>query len=336
MKKRISAILAVMMCFSLLTACRGSTPTPAPVPTPDASKEPAVSSTTVTWPTAPLQVIASGPAGGSIDTGARMLAQYLEKEIDQAIVINADASIPQVTAAYEAAPDGNSVLFTMGHFLIFNALGSIPFGLEDMQPCAIISEDVTFGLWVNANSPYNTLEDLVSAMKEKPGEISVGMLTSSYIHLASAAMLEAMGCEALLVDVGGDAARVTALVGNQVDACIIPFAPAKPYAESGDLRCLAIMNEQGKEVLPDAKTFVDLGYDFDFPTNHSAIYFPKGTDMKIVEEANAKIISALNNPEYQSKLAGNGCKPVLLDVAGTTAFLEDANEAFQAIAGAIK
>jgi len=337
MKKHLSLLLACAMLLSLLAGCAGSTPPSGQSTSSSSSSKSSASSeqdsTSVTpsvqWPTAPLQVIASGSAGGSIDTGARMLAQYLEQNIDQTIVINADKSIPQINAAREASNDGNTVLFTMGHFLIYSALDAIDFGLEDMQPCAIISEDVTFGLWVNANTPYETLDDLVAAMQAQPGGLTVGMLTSSYIHLASLAMLDALDCEALLVDVGGDADRVTALMGNQVDACIVPYAAAKPYAESGDLRCLAILSA-------DAKTFADLGYDFDFPTNHSALYFPKGTDMAIVERANEIVRQTLQIPEYQEKLAANGCKPGTLDVEETTKFLQQADQVFTSIADEIK
>ncbi|MBN9279871.1 MAG: tripartite tricarboxylate transporter substrate binding protein, partial [Hyphomicrobium sp.] len=143
------------------------------------------------YPTRPINMIVSFPAGGSTDIGARVVAGLAEKILGQPIVVvNRGGAGGQVgwTELARAKPDGytigflnlpatNTTILDPERQAIFNEGSFTPIANQVLDPGVI---------WVAANSPYKTLKDLLYAAKAKPGTIraaTTGILSDAHLAI---------------------------------------------------------------------------------------------------------------------------------------------------------
>lgn len=313
MKKRVlCALLTALMALNLAACGPSNDPDSASKsndPQAASGKDGAGSQSAASeihWPEGSITLNCGGKAGGSTDLVSRVFAEYLSKEIGVPVVVtNADA-IPQIQATHDADADGYTMLTSaMGSFL-YGKVGSMEFGIEEMTPIAVISEDGTFGLWTHSDVPYTDIPSFVEYMKAHPGEVNIGMKTGTSTHLEVAGFLKAAGCEANVVDAGGDADRVTALLGKQIDVTVEPYGTMKSYLEEGEAICLGIFPAERAKLAPDLPTIREQGVDFDFPTNFQALIFPADMDPDLVEVISQACQKVEANTDYQKALNDMG------------------------------
>ena len=132
-----------------------------------------------TYPTRPIKLIVPWPAGGGVDTAARMIAEPLAQRLGQPIVVDnrpgAAGNIGTAVAAHEK-PDGYTLLMASlspnsvnPH--LYSNLGFEP--IKDFAPIALVYTVPSF-LVVPATSPANTAQELVALAKASPGKLNFG------------------------------------------------------------------------------------------------------------------------------------------------------------------
>jgi tripartite-type tricarboxylate transporter receptor subunit TctC len=327
MKKRVLCAFLTAIMVLTLAACgpgNNSNSTSSGNDSQASSSKGGTQPDEINWPEGSITLNCGGKAGGSTDLVSRVFAEYLSKEIGVPVVVtNADA-IPQIQATHDADADGYTMLTSaMGSFL-YGKVGSMEFGIEEMTPIAIISEDGTFGLWAHNGVPYTDIPSFVEYMKAHPDEVNIGMKTGTSTHLEVAGFLKAVGCEANVVDAGGDADRVTALLGKQIDVTVEPYGTMKSYLEDGEAVCLGIFPAERAKLAPDLPTIREQGVDFDFPTNFQALIFPADMDPDLVEVISHACQKVEANADYQKALNDMG-------VEVTPRTTEEAQAYFQAV-----
>jgi tripartite-type tricarboxylate transporter receptor subunit TctC len=256
------------------------------------------------WPQRPIQIIVPYGAGGDSDFNARLYAKYLEAHLGKALaVVNVTGGGGSIAArrAKDARPDGYTVFFGNGGFEIGHTLGLTDFGFEAFEVAAIAARESGHYIAVHASSPWKTLTDLVDDSKKTPGKISIAASIGGASYLA-AALLNKNGAALNIVDHGGSATRVTALLGRHVDAVPTPMVTVRDYIKNGDMRVLATMAPKRSRFVPDIPTFMELGY----PAEYQFCFyfmFPKGTPQAIVNKfAEAAEKVATTNTEYADAL----------------------------------
>ena len=184
MKKLLAVFLMAALVLSLVACSGASTQQDAKTQTAttdntNAAKAETQNTNAVKWPEGALTLNCGGKAGGSTDLVSRAFAEYLGKELGVPVVVTNGDAIPQIQATHDAQADGYTMLTSaMGSFL-YGKVGSMTFGIEEMTPVAVISEDGTFGLWTYGGAAYQTVGELVEYMKAHPGEVNIGMKTGT-------------------------------------------------------------------------------------------------------------------------------------------------------------
>lgn len=333
MKRRTGLAMAMLLAALSVTGCGGNTSKeePAAEQKTEAAaqadgEEKSGGSDEVQWPTGAITINVTGKAGGSTDLVTRTFADYYSKVLGVPVVITNDDGILQFQNTHDAKPDGYTMCVGATGFLVYGYTGTLDFGLEGYDPISLISRDETFGLWVTKESGFQTLDDLVNYMKENPGKVNFGIKTATSVHLEAVGFLKAAGCEANVVDAGGDAERVTALLGGQIDVTIEPLGSMKGYLDEGQAICLGTFQKESCELSPDIPTVYSQGYDFTFPANFQALMLPPGVDPAIVEKASAAALEVLQNPEYEAAINAMGAIVVPEDYEQTNDYLKKANE----------
>jgi tripartite-type tricarboxylate transporter receptor subunit TctC len=265
------------------------------------------------FPNKPVQLMVAYPAGGSTDVGARIVASIAEKALGQPIVVvNKGGAGGQVgwTEMVRQRPDGyyigyinlpatNTVILDPDRRAIFSEKDFAPIINQVLDPGVI---------WVRADSPYKTVQDLIDGAKKAPNTIrtaTTGILSDD--HLAILMTEEAApGAIFRLVHLEGGAAQLKEIMAGNIDAAFDNVGSITTRVKSGEVRALAVMDEVRSKFLPDVPTMKELGYPTVVSNSTRGIAGPKGMPEPIVSKLRDVLKKAMDDPDHVSKLENQG------------------------------
>ncbi|MCG1013085.1 tripartite tricarboxylate transporter substrate binding protein [Tepidanaerobacter sp. GT38] len=329
-EKIISVVVVFMLMCSLIVGC-GQTEEKAEAPTteqPNTEQQ----SDSFDYPNKPIEVVVPFKAGGDTDFHARTYAKYLEPILGVPVVVinvdgaNGSAGTIQVR---DSNPDGYTALFFHDSMLMNKIVGVTDFAHEafDIRATGIL--DKSYILAVNANSPYQSLEDLINYAKDNPGQIKYASSIGGYTYYVGRKIEELAGVDFNIVDAGGGADRNAALLAQKIDINVNPYGVMKPYIDSGDFRVLAVFSEERSSLFPDVPTAKEQGYDI-LAQRAYFLAFPKGTDPRIIEKVSDAMGQVAEMPEYAEDIAKAYCvEPAYMNTADTQDYLDNAMKEFE-------
>jgi len=263
------------------------------------------------WPDRPIKFIMTAPAGSSIDTLGRTIAEKLSPLLGQPVVVENKPAAGGTVAAAEvarAAPDGYTMLLGYPGPLAFSPLlQKLPYDVQkDFAPVITTSNQPSV-LAVNAALPVKTLAELVAYAKANPGKVnyaSVGNGSSS--HLTMELLKSAAGFDALHVPFNGSPPAVTATIQNETQMMFAVMQPLQPQIQAGKLRAIAVTTAKRFPLLPDLPTIAESGYPGFEALAWNGIVVPAATPKAIVAKLNADINGILKDPEVLQKMHAQG------------------------------
>ncbi len=220
-------------------------------------------------------------------------------------------SIIGTEAVARAEPDGNTLLINAPYLLIGPQVRKVNYDpLTSFEPvCYLVSSPGI--IVVNAQSPYRTLDDFLSAARAKPGNLtlaSVGPATAQ--HIGFERLKRAADVDITYVPFGGGAPAIDALLGNHVSAVFAEYAPLAAHIKAGTLRALATSSRTRIEPLPDLPTVAESGYpDFEVDLWWS-LFAPAKTPQNVVRQLADRFTAAMQVPVVKAKLVEEGFSPV--------------------------
>ena len=258
------------------------------------------------WPEKPINLIVAYSPGGGTDVTARTLQPMLEAELGQSVVVvNRPGAGGEVghTAIAQAQADGYTIgILNIPPMLTIPITRDAAFTADDFIPVAGLVRDPS-ALSVHANSPFQTLDELVAFAKENPGAVTVGTTgVGTDDHLAMRYFADAAGIKLTHVPFAGGGPARTALIGGHVSAAALNLGEALPAAKDGRVRILAQFSDAVSEFAPDVPTAASLGYDVQM-LSERGIGMPAGVDPAIVEKLAAAIGRVTANAEFGKRNA---------------------------------
>jgi tripartite-type tricarboxylate transporter receptor subunit TctC len=215
------------------------------------------------YPERPIHLyIGSNPAG-STDMLGRVLAQSLETQLGQPVVVhNRTGAGGSVMAAQlkNAAPDGYSLGFTISHAFTGNPIvtpAAASYGVGDFTHLASVSKGQC-GLVTSTASPYKTLADLVTAAKH--GERPIFASQSPLTRIVADYIAKVAGVKFRVISVQGGGETMQAILGAHADFAF-SGGPHIDYVAAGKMRVLASVENERLATEPDVPTLAELGYD---------------------------------------------------------------------------
>lgn len=210
-----------------------------------------------TYPNGPINIVVGFPPGGTDDTGARRIAPMLEELLKSPVVVDSRPGAGMQIALEQtwAQPhDGQTVLWMNQQYLsaIEAVDKEIPYGTDQWVWLEMLQNDPVV-IVVNAKSPWNSFDAFVEDMRARPDKITVGLLVGSVQVLACKRLLEGiLDVKFREVPQTSGAAMRTAVVGGHLDATCTNAS--ETYALGKDVRTLAVFNDAGTPLLPEAQT----------------------------------------------------------------------------------
>ena len=199
--------------------------------------------------TRPLHLIIPFAPGGAQDVIGRYLGERLAARSGITVVVENKAGAGGLIAAEtvgRAAPDGNTLLLaTGGAISIAPHLKKLPYDpIKDFAPVALIG-DTPMTLAVRAQSPYQTVADVLSDAKARPGEVTFASTGSGTVsHLTGELLAQAAGIKLVHVPYRGASPALTDLLGGQVALMVTSVASIDPMVNDGKARVLATFTPQ--------------------------------------------------------------------------------------------
>jgi tripartite-type tricarboxylate transporter receptor subunit TctC len=268
------------------------------------------------FPDRPVTIIVPWAAGGGADTVTRYVAQGLEQELGVPVnVVNrtGGGGLTGHTAIATASPDGYTLGVASPEISFYKALGLgelTPDSLDLFSRVALIPA----GLTVKADSPWTTLDSLISDLKAKPKGTftSSGTGTGGSWHIALGGLLKAAGLEVdrvRWVPSQGGAPALQDLAAGGITMFTGSPVEAKAMLDAGRARTLAIMADERSGSFPGVPTLKENKIDWTYQ-NWFALVAPKG----VPADRRAKLADALKRAmaraDVQDGLKGRGIQPV--------------------------
>jgi len=255
------------------------------------------------YPEQPVTIIVPYSPGGSTDTQVRLIAEVLEDELGQSIVIRnttgAGGAIGMAEAA-DAEPDGYTLGIYNTNTEVLQATGNAEFRSEDLVPVALFGQGY-LTVAARGDGAFKSLRDVKEAAAASPGEVSVAMGRGSLAQFVAVLLEERLGEDLALVNVGSGAQKKAAVLGGHEDTLIEPAASLVDLHEAGELRILALFAPERSEELPDVPTAKEQGVDL-VAAQALGLFAPPGTPADRVQVLAAAVKAVEDNPEVFNRL----------------------------------
>jgi len=258
------------------------------------------------YPSRPVRMIVAFPAGGTLDTLARIVAQKLGEQWGQSVVVEnrpgAGGNIGAVAAA-RAAPDGYTLHFGAQSLAVNATIAPMPGfdPVKDFAPIALIAtaQDV---LMVPPNSPVHSVRELIDYAKARPGQLDYATLgPGTSAHLATVMFSDLVGIKMQHVPYSALSQAVADVMAGRVFVFIPTLAGHLGNIKSGKIQALAVSGSVRADELPDVPTFREVGVPFVEETSWYGIYAPRGTPAAVISKVNADVARILESPDMKQR-----------------------------------
>ena len=277
------------------------------------------------WPARPVKLIVPFPPGGLIDNMARLIGPRLASELGQSVVIEnkpgAGGSLGAAEAA-RASADGYTLLMASPPLTIAPALFSnLPYRPEQIVPVALIGR-VPNVLLVNPASGINSVADLLTRAKAKPGQMnyaSNGNGTS--LHLSAELLKASSGAFVTHIPYRGAAAAITAVIAGEVDMTFENLPSVLGQINGGRVKALAVTTRQRSKALPNVPTLAESGFpDFDVSAYYG-VAAPAGVPADISAKLEAALSKVAADPAIISPMERAGASVGFVDARAAATFM---------------
>ena len=263
------------------------------------------------WPTKPISLVVTYPAGGGADTMARLIAPKLGAALGQPVIIeNKPGASGQIgaSAVAKAAPDGYTLMLDASSFAVNPALfAKLPYDSDKaFKPIGVIALFPNV-LLVNPNVAATSVNELVVLAKAKKNAISYASSgNGSAQHLAGAMFESAAGVDMLHVPYKGGAPALNDVIGGQVPVFFGNLASTLQHVQAGKLKPLAVTSAKRSAILPNVPTMAEAGVAGYEVYEWNALFAPTGTPDAVVTKLAAALQKTLDSVDVKARIAQLG------------------------------
>ncbi|WP_236033971.1 Bug family tripartite tricarboxylate transporter substrate binding protein [Belnapia mucosa] len=265
------------------------------------------------WPDRPVRLIVPTLGGaGTADTLARLMAQALEAQLGQRVLVEnragANGNIG-ATAAARSAPDGTTFLWGWAGTLATNPAlyRDLPFDpVRDFAPVVLVG-NVPNILVVNKSLGPHTLAEFTALAQAEPGRLHFGSTgNGSSMHLAGELYRQQTGTDLVHVPYSGPAPAVTDLLSGRIQLMFNLVTGAMPQIRAGEVVPIAMLSDRRVPQLPDVPTSAELGLPGLTFGTWFGIMAPQGTPPAIIARMNAAANAVLADAAARARLEEAG------------------------------
>jgi tripartite-type tricarboxylate transporter receptor subunit TctC len=272
----------------------------------------------------PLRAVLPVGPGSGVDTIVRAMSPGVTRALGgQPLVIEnlpGAGGITGTLALVKAPADGSTIgVVSNNHVINPSVFKSMPYdALNDITPISVLGSS-PFVLVVNpAKLPVKDLNELVAALKGKPGETNYASSgNGTVLHLAAELFLDEAGVRSRHIPYKGVGPMVTDLLGGQVDWGVLSVPSVQQHLKSGALRAIAVPSRKRIDALPDVPTSVEQGLPDFLIDGWFAVVGPAKLPPAEVKRIHDAFVAAIAMPDVREAMdrQGNVMNPTTPEAA---------------------
>jgi tripartite-type tricarboxylate transporter receptor subunit TctC len=259
-----------------------------------------------TYPSKPIHIVVTVPAGGITDTLARALAQKLTESWGQQVIVeNKATGGGHIGMDYVAKspPDGYTLVVTPDNSFtvnphLYSKLSYDP--IRDFIPVSGLGISPQ-ALLVHPSVPANTFAELIELGKKKPGELNYGTFgIGSSGHLNFVLLENLTGAKFTAVHYRGAAPAITDLLGGHIQMMTVAIGLIQQNWQAGKIKVLGFGSTARLPQYPDVPTVAESLPDFAAGSWYG-LAAPKGTPREIVDKLSAETQKIFGDPAFRDQ-----------------------------------
>ncbi|WP_424814398.1 Bug family tripartite tricarboxylate transporter substrate binding protein [Roseococcus sp. YIM B11640] len=217
------------------------------------------------YPARPIQLIVSGPAGGTTDYTARLIATPLSERLGVPVVVEnrpGGNGTVAVMPVVRARPDGHTLLLAYcanltGRPAIEPNIGYDP--RRDLAPIALLIEAPQV-MMIHPSIPSNTMAEFIEYARQRPGRLNYASSgNGSMQHLGTELLKKRTGIDMVHVPYRGTGETMNDVLAGRIQFYMTTPPPALPFVRDGKLKALAMASSERHPAMPEVPTVAEAG-----------------------------------------------------------------------------
>ncbi|GAB3765221.1 tripartite tricarboxylate transporter substrate binding protein [Ramlibacter monticola] len=259
------------------------------------------------------------PAGGTLDTTARQLAEAWRKQGRMYIVDNRTGAAGRIANSQlkRERPDGTALLCTHASALtiyphVYSRL-MYDAGTDLLPVSPVVAATCAFAVSNAAPPSVVDVKSYVEWVRRSPGSATYASpAAGSFAHFLGYQLSDAAGLKLQHIGYRGSAPAMQDLIGGQIPAYLGFVADFLPYLQQGKVRILAVSRERRSPFLPKVPTFIEQGFAKIRGVENYGIFAPPGTPEATVQALYRAIAAASKDTALRAAFEQAGLETVAL------------------------
>ncbi|MEM8484938.1 MAG: tripartite tricarboxylate transporter substrate binding protein [Bacteroidota bacterium] len=283
------------------------------------------------YPQRPISFFVPWNPGGGTDTVSRALAVALQKHLDTSVnVINrtGGGGVVGHLALSQARSDGYTIGAVTGEITMMHWQGLTDLTVNNYTPIALLMNNPA-ALTVRADAPWQTLDDLLGALRTDPGTLlASGTSRGGIWDLARIGFLNEAGLEASAmpwVPSQGAAPALQELLAGGVQVVTVALAEAEALYRAGEVKVLGVMADDRLAAFPEIPTLKEQGINWQIGG-----WVSLGAPADLPDAVKAKLVAAtraaVSDSVYAAPLERAGFNLTFIDGDAFDNFLTEQDE----------
>jgi len=253
------------------------------------------------YPDRPIDFLCCFGVGGGSDQMSRILAKMTERVLGVALPVSnipGSSGNTGVANLLAAKNDGYTVASYIADTLATISAGQARYKIADLEWISR-SQVVPSFLFVQMNSPFKTIQDLLKFAKENPGKLKLGATGFGTVDDITLRYLANKGYKMTLIPLPGPGERYAATLGGHNEVLYEQAGDIKQYLDAKQLRPVIVFANNRFPGFPDIPCSKELGFDLTLP-QFRGVVAKKGVPpdrIRVLAEAFQK---AMLSPEWQN------------------------------------
>jgi tripartite-type tricarboxylate transporter receptor subunit TctC len=268
------------------------------------------------FPSRPLRIIVPYAAGGPSDTGARLVAEPLGRELGRPVVVEnrgGGGGLNATDVYLNSEQDGHTILVgSIGPLTIIPALKPVPYDVaRDVVPLATVWRSAQV-LAVRPNLGANglgvrSMAEFVAYAKAHPSKVTIGSAgIGAVTHLAIELTKREAAIDLVHVPFRSTSESLPQLLGGQIDALFGDGPIIAPQVRAGNIVALAVAGRKRGLALPQVVTMTEAGYPGIEAESWFGLVVSSKVPAPVVARLQAAVLAAQRDPAYLEALAKQG------------------------------
>ncbi|RCW76161.1 Bug family tripartite tricarboxylate transporter substrate binding protein [Pseudorhodoferax soli] len=259
-----------------------------------------------------VRLLVGFPAGGGTDVIARTLADKLQGELGQSVIVDNRAGAGGQIAANAlktSAPDGNTFFLTHDHTVSILPLVVKSPGFDPAKDFVAVAGFATFvnALAVSGGTPAKSMPEYLNWLKGQGGRGTIGIpAPASTPEFLVKVLADKYKMDLLAAPYRGSAPMIADMLGNQISAGVGSVPDFIENHKAGKIRVVGVLGHARQAAMPDVPTFAELGVAGFEDLPYYGIFAPAGTPQAAIDRFSAAVARVVAMPDVHAKLTAMG------------------------------